>query len=235
MGQHNGTVLEFSMIGHANANQIGAVSVFPVNSIARSTDDKTVLTTNPRGNFEERNLSTSDNIINYPITGGRWMPGKSAIKCVKTHDKKFLITAPYEKNQPLDIYSVETFEQVHSWEQGVIDNPKELDVSQDNRYQFIGYPSGILGIYDLKNYKTIGNFQVLSGIINSVSFSRDNTSAFLSNLDGNIKMIKWQAGATSEGEFDLTEEPKQVGNGHTFKICLTTDEKYLLVGSDGLL
>ena len=44
-------------------------------------------------------------------------------------------------------------------------------------------------------------------------------------------MINWQADTNSEIEFDFTEEPKQVGNSLISSICLTKDEKYLLVGS----
>ena len=64
----------------------------------------------------------------------------------------------------------------------------------------------------------------------SMAFSGDNKSAFISNYSGNIKMIKWEPNASSEDEFDFTEEPKKVGNGDTFSICFTKDEKYLLFG-----
>ena len=65
----------------------------------------------------------------------------------------------------------------------------------------------------------------------SVAFSRDNQSAFISDYDGNIKMIKWKAGANSGDDFDFIEEPKKVGRYGTVSICLTKDEKYLIVGS----
>lgn len=112
MGLTNGQVLEFSMIGDAKFNFVGSRSSFPVNSIARSgnIDNKSVLCSDPKGRFWELNLSNSNYINNYPITGQRWKPGKSARKFVKTHDQKFLITAPWEKKHPLDIYSTETFE-----------------------------------------------------------------------------------------------------------------------------
>ena len=46
-----------------------------------------------------------------------------------------------------------------------------------------------------------------------MAFSSDNQSVFITDLDGNIKMIKWQAGANSGDDFDFTEEPKKVGIG----------------------
>ena len=67
--------------------------------------------------------------------------------------------------------------------------------------------------------------------IKSVAFSSDNQSAFISDDVGLIKMIKWQAGANSRDDFDFSEEPKLVGRDRTDSICLTKDEKYLLVGS----
>ena len=69
----------------------------------------------------------------------------------------------------------------------------------------------------------------MSNAISSVAFSRDNQSAYISSYSGHIKMIKWQVGANSEDEFDFTEESKQAG-GFIQSICLTKDEKYLLVG-----
>ena len=68
-----------------------------------------------------------------------------------------------------------------------------------------------------------------------MAFSHDNKSAFISEYGGNIRMIKWQAGANSGDDFDFTEEPRQVGKGHTGSICFTKDEKYLLVGSSRLV
>ena len=75
----------------------------------------------------------------------------------------------------------------------------------------------------------------MTGAIYSVAFSRDNQSVFISDWDGNIKLIKWKAGADSWDDFDLTEEPREVGDSSTFSICLTKDEKYLLIGSDLLV
>ena len=51
--------------------------------------------------------------------------------------------------------------------------------------------------------------------IQSIAFSRDNQKAFISDYGGNIKIIKWQAGANSRDEFDFTGEPKEVGNRAT--------------------
>ena len=69
----------------------------------------------------------------------------------------------------------------------------------------------------------------------SIAFSCDNQRAFISDYGGDIKIIKWQAGASSWDDFDFTEKPIRLDISCTSKICLTKDEKYLLVGSRTLV
>ena len=69
----------------------------------------------------------------------------------------------------------------------------------------------------------------------SMAFSHDNQAAFISDMDGNINIIKQQAIADSGDEFDCTEKSKKIGKGLISSICLTKDDKYLLVGSGYLV
>ena len=71
--------------------------------------------------------------------------------------------------------------------------------------------------------------------IYSVAFSHDNHCAFIGLWNGFIKIIRWKAGANSGDDFNSSEEPKRVGTGSTYSICLTRDDKYLLVGSRALV
>ena len=64
-----------------------------------------------------------------------------------------------------------------------------------------------------------------------MAFSRDNQRVFISDYDGDIATIKWQAGANSKADFDFTDNIFETGKSGTWSICLTKDEKYLLVGS----
>ena len=93
---------------------------------------------------------------------------------------------------------------------------------------------GWVGIFDLQKNRTLKHIRVMSSHIDSMTFSRNNQSAFISDNCGNIKMIKWQAGSNSGDHFHLTEESKQVGN-NIKSICLTKDEKYLLIGERELV
>ena len=65
----------------------------------------------------------------------------------------------------------------------------------------------------------------------SVAFSSDNQSAFMTDGEGNIKMIKWKAGASSGDDFDFNQEPTKLIGYCLDRNCLTKDKKYLLVAS----
>ena len=68
-----------------------------------------------------------------------------------------------------------------------------------------------------------------------MAFSRDNESVFISDRDGNIKIINWKRGTNFGNDFDFTQNSKKIGKCGTDSICLTKDEKYLLIGSEELL
>ena len=67
-----------------------------------------------------------------------------------------------------------------------------------------------------------------------MAFLCDNTSAFISDASGNIKMIKWQTGVNSSIEISYIEESKKLYD-NTSSMCLSKDEKYLLFGSNNIL
>jgi len=64
----------------------------------------------------------------------------------------------------------------------------------------------------------------------SVAFTQDNLSAYVNDGEGNIKKITWKANATTEDEFDLTQESKKLGGDLSYQICLTKDDKHILAG-----
>jgi len=106
---------------------------------------------------------------------------------------------------------------------------------------FIGFRYGFLGIYNIKKNQIIKNYQIIKNKIepfdniNSVAFTQDNLGAYISDYNGNIKLIKWKHDATTEKDFDFSRSSIQVGSDFTEKICLTKDDKNLLVGSDEYL
>ena len=86
-------------------------------------------------------------------------------------------------------------------------------------------------MFDLQKNQTLRNIHVMPGEIWSVAFSRDNQNSFISDYNGNIKMINWQTVANSEGDLSLPFFYKRPHHGATESIHLTKDEKYLVVGS----
>ena len=67
-----------------------------------------------------------------------------------------------------------------------------------------------------------------------MAFTQDNQSAFISDRGGKIKIIKWKPNVNTDHDFDFTQNNTQGGNV-TIQICLTRDDKNLLVGSNGLV
>ena len=64
----------------------------------------------------------------------------------------------------------------------------------------------------------------------SVVFKQDNSRAYISDWSGFIKIINWKNNANIEKDFDFTQNCINVGDDN-FKICLTKDDKNLLVAS----
>ena len=226
-------VVGFSMIGNADFHGIGSFGNYPICSMAKTPDNKSQLYCDAQGHFIELDIPSRKKVNSYEINGKREVKGKSSKRCVVTHDNKFLVTAEYGKNVHLTKWSVRTKKQLHTWNSDVNSEPQTQSVSYDNKYQMIGYTDGFLGIFDLENNQTFKNTQVMSKCIMSIAFSHDNQTAYICDQES-IKMIKWQTGANSENEFDLSEEPKQLTN-RIYSICFSKDEKYLFVVSEALL
>ena len=93
---------------------------------------------------------------------------------------------------------------------------------------------GWLAIFDLEKDQTLKYVRVLKYKIKSVVFTRNNQSAYIADWEGNIALIKWKQNSSSADDFS-TQVLTQVGNKITVAICLTKDEKNLLVGSRGLV
>jgi len=97
---------------------------------------------------------------------------------------------------------------------------------------FIGLGNGWLEIYHINKNQTITSQKVLPSTIYSMAFTQDHSTAYMNEYYGIIKIINWKNNATCEQDFDFTENPIQVGKICTSTICLTKDDKNLLVGSE---
>ena len=225
IGLLKGSVLDLSLIEkktihHKKTSSIGLFSM------AKTPDNKSQFVCNI-GDFRELDLSTHKQLIRFNVG--------FVVLCVVTHDNKSLITASNEYNCYLTKWSLRTKKRLHTWMSGVEKYVFSQSCTYDNKYQLIGYDYGWLGIFDLKKNQTLINIEALSGPIFSVAFTQDNQRVFISDENRNIKMINWQADANSGFKFDFTQKPEKVGKGSINSICLTKDDKYLLVGSKKLV
>ena len=226
-GYNNGSLLEFSMVEKKTVHDFGQIFDNAIVSLAKTYDNKSQFVCANDGGFQELDISTRKQVSNFNV--------KNARCCIVTYNNRFLITAEDNLNCNLTKWSIRAKKQLNTWKSDVDEQVDSQSCSQDNKYQLIGYNDGFLTIFHLQKHQTLKNIKALSNNIYSIAFSRDNKSAFISDYYGNIKKINWLAGASSDNEFDFTEEPKQVGTCYTWSICLTKDEKYLLVGSNQLV
>ena len=195
-------------------------------SMAKTTDNKSQFVCGSHGDFKELDITTLKQVNSFNV--------KSAKCCVVTYDNKYLITAEDAEGCNIKKWSIRSKKLLHTWNSGISMYVDTQSCSYDNKYQLGGMRMW-LTIFDLQKHQTLQEIQIMSDCILSVAFSRNNQSAFISDVSGNIKMIKWQGGANSEDDFDFTQEPVQVGGKFTFFICLTKNERYLLVGSTRLV
>ena len=225
VGCQDGSVEEFSMVENKTVHNFGRILHDPIRSMTVTLDNKSQLVCDINGGFIELHIPTRKQLNSLPVNKAR--------VCVVTHNNKFLITAGSEKNCEFIQWSVPKNKRLQTWNSDVNEYVFSQSVSYDNKYQLIGYFSGWLGVFDLQKNQTLKNIKLMYSDIRSVAFSRDNQRAFISDQDGNIKMIKQQAGANSDDDFEpaLTDSDIRMDDSPTESICLTKDEKYLLVGS----
>ena len=235
VGCEDGYLFEYSIIEKKHVHQYGCMFNGNCYPLAKTIDNKSQFMPDYyTGGFVELDISTRKQVSRFPSKGRTIF--------VVTPDNKSLITVEwkYEGGSSwsstqiciLTKWSIRGKKHLHTWQSNINKSIISQSVSYDNKYQLIGYIEGWLEIFDLQKNQTLQSIQLLEASISSVAFSRDNQRAFISDDEGNIKVIKWTPNANSGDDFNFTEEPRKVGNQTTDSICLTKDEKYLLVGSD---
>ena len=224
VGCWNGSLIEFSIIENKIMYDYSCkICDREITSMAKTSDNKTQYVCDYNGDTKEIDIRTHKQVKNFQVN--------NAVYCVVTHDNKSLIIAECGKNCWLTKWSIRSKKKLDSWQSVVDARVYSQSVSQDNRYQLIGYVKGILGIFDLQSHKTLKNINFLSEAIFGVTFSRDNQNACIGDNNGLFKMIKWKADAKSGDDFHFTKKSNNVGHFPSGAMCLTKDDKYLLVGS----
>ena len=227
IGCESGVLYERSTNGNRLFKNYGRIFVAPIISMATTFDNKYLFLCDNLS-FIEFDLSTRQQVNNFNV--------KSASQCVVSYNNQFLFTSSSAKNAKFKKWSIQTKQELHIWHSDVEEVVTKQNCSQDSKYQFIGYNNGWLGIFDIQKEKKIKNIQaLLSCYVGSVAFTQDNQRAFIGYHDGHVKMIKWKPNASTEHDFDFKQSSIKMGNDYTFQLCLTRDDKNILVGSKGLL
>ena len=226
IGCDDGYLYEYLMNEKRIVHDFGKILDNGISLIAATFDNKYLFVCGFKAGFREFDISTHKQVNNFGI--------ENAGCCVVTYNSQFLITVPFVRNAKLTKHLIQTKQRLHTWDSNVNEYVQSQNCSYDSKYQFIGYTRGWLGIFNIQKDKTLKNIQALSDTIFSVAFTQDNQSAFISDSSGKIKMIKWKSNASTEHDFDFDQNSTQVSN-NLDQICLTRNDKNLMVGSNGFL
>jgi len=106
IGCHDGHLFEY-LVNEKATRYFGQVLNSPVTSMSKTPDNKCLFVCDHNGNFAEYDIATNQKKNNYQISNAR--------VCVVTWDGKFLVTAEKGYYAKLSKWSIESKQQVHSW------------------------------------------------------------------------------------------------------------------------
>lgn len=236
-GQYNGSVVEFSI---AEKKLVHSPKILDgiVNSMVKTYDNKSQLVCSLKTGFKQLHVPTCKDVKGLNVGSFHFDGRRQPTTVVVTHDNKFLIAAATNGiRYQLRMFCVRTKKHIRSWSGGNSDKAAlcSMSVSRDNKYQLQGHQYGELGIYDLQKHKKLNTIAFILGSILEVAFLSDNETAFVCDYNGNIQRTKLSYCADSKNKSDFTEDSTNVSKKGTRAICLTKDEKYLIVGSQETL
>ena len=226
IGNDEGSLIAYSMIKKEIVYDFGQISDNMITLIAKTLDNKSQYTCGHKGHFRELDISTYKQVNSYAVKNARF--------CLVTHDNKFLITAEHGNNGNLTKWSIRSKKELNTWNSGIDEKVSSQICSYDNKYQLIGYREGYVSIFDLQIDQTLQIVESQRHDIHSMVFSRDNKTAYMVDFYGGIRIINFKANTNLEIEC-MSQKKKKVGNDNAYSICLTKDEKYLLIGSRDLI
>ena len=238
----DGALIEFSIVSKTIVRDQDDIKIdqtdYPwrpdeIQAMVKTPDNKTQFISDFDNDFKELDISTFKIVNSFKI--------KNVGCCVVSHDNKSLITAENLEKCVLRKWSIRTKKLLYTWKSRGYPFRRDLGqdmhtqtCSYDNKYQLIGYEYGGLEIFDLQKYQTLKYINVMNRDFFSVAFSHDNQNVFIGDNYGNIKQINWKADDNYSDDFAFAKNPAEVSSS-IYSICLTKDEKYLLIGSKALL
>ena len=187
----------------------------------KSPDNKNLFITNYTNGFSQFNIRTNKLIKKL---GG---PIKFR-QILVSYDNEYLFTIS-GMSESLTKWSMKTKNELKAW--NVYDNLHKvfsLTCSYDNKYLMLGYSYGYLSILDIQKNKIVKNVKALSSTIWAVAFTKDSKYAYISDFSGNLNIMCME-------NFEFIEDFIKIGANGTLTICLSNDDKKLLVVSNEML
>ena len=83
--------------------------------------------------------------------------------------------------------------------------------------------------------KQIFNTQIFAMCFKNPHLDNYSPGAYISDCNGLTKLVTWKNDATSENDFDYSQESIKLDLHGVRKICLTSDDAHLLIGSNQML
>ena len=196
-------------------------------SLATTSDNKIQFECNERSKFKAFDLSTYEEVSTILIDCAKF--------CVVTPDNEFIISADDKLNSTITKFSTKTNEQVSKWSTDAHKCVTGLKCSNDSKYLFTTYLnvfSGFLGISDIHRSQQLMNIRVLPNNIQTLAFTKNGLGLYLSDLEGNVNLIKWKKDKIGKHSLRFNQNLTKVGKYHTFATCLTKNERHMIVSSD---
>ena len=158
-----------------------------------------------------------------------WVEKVKAAKFVITNDNKKLILCLKDGRDNFAKYCVRTKKLLNVFSCGIDENTFTFFLDYNDNFMFVGYFCGRIAVYDLRKNKLVYTIQKCFKSCQSFTISKNKLFAYWCDYYGNIFKIIWKPNATCQEDFELVEEKALKGN-ETSHLCLTDDDKYLIIG-----
>lgn len=126
-------------------------------------------------------------------------------------------------------WSLRTKKKIHAWATNLFVWSQKC--SYDSKYLFAATKKGELQIVDIKNDQVIATEKLSKFGIIDMSFSRDNSCAYILDYKATIKPIRWKSNAICQKDFDFSGPVLKLDLYAVCVMCLSRDDKCLFVTS----
>ena len=219
-GDINGYFFEYDFHKREIKNKYGQLADGYIYSITATPDAKSLFISHYNGSFYQFDFETHKIINHFEVF-------RTISCCIVTYDNQYMITCRQYGGE-LQKWCIKTMEVLHTWNSNIEKNICSIACTHDSKYLLVGYASGFLSIFDLKNNIKLTTQKSLSDDIYSMVITKNNEFGYISDWTGNIRIFDFKT-------FKFLEKSKQIGMQNTKNICLVNNDEDLLVASDAIV